>query len=380
MQDILSCIDLLHAKHQEDTFSVQELSAFFKVCFPALSEKKMEAYQEILATTESCELAQGIGQELLGAFRKRRLMSTLAQAAWEASEGHREAAEVLEISHQLEDNDSLGAVETNYFISDNLAELKHRTLEKPGLRWRLTKLNQALGSLRRGNFGFVFARPETGKTTFLASEVSFMASQANGPILWFNNEEEGDAVMTRIFQATLGITLPELYSDVDQNQIVYNELTKGNIRLYDDASISKQTIEAVCEEMQPSLIVIDQIDKIKGFKADRDDLLLGSIYQWVREISKRYCPSIGICQSDGTGEGQKWLTMAHVANAKTSKQAEADWILGIGKTFDPQEEYVRYLNISKNKLMGDEDSDPAMRHGRFKALINPMIARYEDLL
>jgi hypothetical protein len=45
--------------------------------------------------------------------------------------------------------------------------------------------------------------------------------------------------------------------------------------------------------------------------------------------------SLRICQADGTGEGQKWLTMSNVANAKTSKQAEADWILGIGKVNDP---------------------------------------------
>ena len=72
--------------------------------------------------------------------------------------------------------------------------------------------------------------------------------------------------------------------------------------------------------------------------------------------------------------------MEHVANAKTSKQAEADWILGIGKTHTQELEMVRYLNISKNKLFGDTDSLPELKHGRFECLINPTIARYEDII
>ncbi len=72
--------------------------------------------------------------------------------------------------------------------------------------------------------------------------------------------------------------------------------------------------------------------------------------------------------------------MDNVANAKTAKQAEADFIMGIGRTHDDAAEFVRYFNISKNKLMGDPDSDPNLRHGRFETLIEPHIARYRDVI
>ena len=126
--------------------------------------------------------------------------------------------------------------------------------------------------------------------------------------------------------------------------------------------------------------MFDQIDKIGGFAEDRDDLKLGAIYQWARELAKTYCPVIGICQADGTAEGVKWLTMAHVSNAKTSKQAEADWILGIGRTHDAGYEDVRHFCISKNKLVGDSDSIPSERHGRWDVLIEPLTARYKDIV
>ena len=70
--------------------------------------------------------------------------------------------------------------------------------------------------------------------------------------------------------------------------------------------------------------------------------------------------------------------MENVANAKTAKQAEADWILGIGASHADGFEYVRHLHASKNKLPGDEDSDPLMRHGKIDCIIEPEIARYSD--
>ena len=268
------------------------------------------------------------------------------------------------------------------FITDDLEELVNAAVKQQGLRWRLSTLNQMLGSLRKGDFGFIFARPETGKTTFLASETTFMAEQLtneSGPIVWFNNEEQGSKVKLRCYQASLGLNMTQLFSDLPKNRDAYLAKTKGKHKIYDSGIIHKNTVEKICRQMKPSLIIFDQIDKIHGFNNDREDLRLGSIYMWARELAKEHCPVIGVCQADGTGEGQKWLTMAHVANAKTSKQAEADWILGVGKIHDPGYESVRYLNVSKNKLMGDEDTNPDLRHGRKEVLINANVARYEDI-
>lgn len=248
-----------------------------------------------------------------------------------------------------------------------------------GLRWRLPCLNKSLGSLRKGDFGFIFARPETGKTTFLASEATHMLEQTNRPIIWFNNEEQGEKVMIRCIQASLGKSQAELFSDLPKHKADFYELTKRNLKIVDSASIHKSYVEKVCKAVEPALIIFDQIDKIKGFEEARTDLTLGAIYQWARELAKDFAPVIAVCQADGTGEGVKWLNMGHVANAKTAKQAEADWILGIGKSNQEGLEYVRHLNISKNKLVGDEDSIPELRHGKLDVIIKPEVARYEDL-
>jgi len=70
--------------------------------------------------------------------------------------------------------------------------------------------------------------------------------------------------------------------------------------------------------------------------------------------------------------------MDNVSSAKTSKQAEADWILGIGATHQDGFEFIRHLHASKNKLSGDLDTEASMRHGKIDVIIEPTTARYLD--
>lgn len=312
-----------------------------------------------------------------------KLLRELSLDAYEVAESKASMSALMEKIEKLkaitEGVQEDGTTSDFEFITDDLEVLVNDSITKPGLRWRLNTLNRMLGSLRVGDFGFIFARPETGKTTFLASEVTHMATQADGPVLWLNNEQMGSAVMLRCYQAALGVDMTTLFRDMASHKKRFMDMTHGNIRLYDSGHIHKKTVEKLCKQLKPKLIVFDQIDKIQGFASDREDLRLGSIYQWGRELAKDYAPAIGVCQADGTGEGQRWLTMAHVANAKTSKQAEADWILGIGKVPDVGYETIRYLHASKNKLVGDTDSDPTQRHGKLEVLINTNTARYEDI-
>jgi len=357
--------------------STQDLEVTFFTEYPFLKQVEKEAYEVIFNRLDGLSLE---ADKLIGYLEKQREMVLAGQIATLALEVHEGRKDFSEILDHVEGLDMEAAIEEPIsFVSDDLEELYNAQIATPGLRWRLNSLNQSIGSLRRGDFGFVFARPETGKTTFLASEVSFMAGQTDGPILWFNNEEQGEKVMLRCIQASLGISQAEMISDRPRAAAKYAAITNRRIKIVDNGSQHKYEVERICKAVKPSLIIFDQIDKIKGFEGDRPDLVLGSIYQWARELAKTYAPVIGVCQADGTGEGVKWLNMGHVANAKTAKQAEADWILGIGKSNDEGLAYIRNFNISKNKLSGDADSLPEMRHGRFDCVIKPELGRYIDV-
>ena len=329
------------------------------------------------------DVSQDTTERLILSILSNKKLKEISLAAYDVTEGRMEVGKIKGLFEQfLASSDAGGSLDKYDFVSDDLEELVSSAIKKHGLRWRLSTLNKMLGSLRRGDFGFIFARPETGKTTFLASEVTYMAEQLtddSGPIIWFNNEEQGSKVKLRCYQASLGYTMPQLFADLPDNREEFMKRTNGKIKIFDSGIIHKNTAESVCRQFKPSLIIFDQVDKIVGFNADREDLRLGAIYTWARELAKKFAPVIGVCQADGTGEGVKWLTMAHVANAKTAKQAEADWIVGIGKVSDSGYENLRYLHASKNKLLGDEDSVGDLRHGKCEVLINAQLARYEDI-
>lgn len=340
---------------------------------------------EILKEVDQCDATASTTAQLINSLRQRRILKEISLLSYEVAEGRQEQSKLSDLLlayHGDGDMSSASDSQEEDILSNDLQAVVDKVIAAPGLRWRLDTLNKMMGSLRKGNFGFIVARPETGKTTFLASEISYMAEQLgeeDGPILWFNNEQVGEEVLLRIYQGSLGRDTAALLSDVGSAQEEFISKTHDKLKLIDRGTIHYKFVDQLCKKYKPSLVIMDQLDAVAGFDADRKDLQLGAIYRWFRELAKQYCPVIGVCQADGTGEGVRWLTMTHVADAKTAKQAHADWILGIGKVNDPGYENLRFLHLSKNKLPGDEDTVPSLRHGRREVIIEPQIARYKDI-
>lgn len=369
---ILKAIDSWYLEHVEEP-SVEDIANT-----TLGTGGQNEEYLKQLLRSMSTEAGNDTVRILLERLRKKSMLGRLTVLALDALEGRKAVQDVVSFAKKLEEP----VVQRVEYVTDDLEEILNTGVKMKGLRWRLDCLNKSLGSLRKGDFMFLFARPETGKTSFLASEATYMAQQLkddSGPILWVNFEEQGKKVKLRCYQASLNATLVKLLQNPGEARKRYQENTKDKIRIFDSATAYKARIEALCEQEKPSLLIIDPIDKVQGFMADREDLVMGAVYQWARELAKRYCPVIGTSQASGEAEGEKYLHMGHVSNARTAKQAEADAILGIGKTHDLGFEKVRYFNISKNKLLGDEDTDPSLRHGRFEVLLQADTARYEDI-
>lgn len=249
-----------------------------------------------------------------------------------------------------------------------------------GLKWRLKELNVALGPIRKGDFIIIAARPETGKTTFTASEASYMMTQLQPDehVIWINNEEASNKVMMRVIQAFNQVTSSELLSDPKTCES--NFTMNGGDRfliLDDDSGIKSVTkIARLFKEYKPGLIIFDQLDKVHGFKQDREDLRIGQLYEWARDVAKDYCPVIAISQVDGTGEGEKWIQMNQLRGSKTDKIGEADAIITIGKSNEPAMDLQRFIHVPKNKLFGGAETLEAHRHGCFEVEIEPSKARY----
>ncbi len=368
------CLGRLHSKGDTDrTFG--DLSAQLLTDYPATDAAIIDG---LLARSAAAETNAPI-TEYLDRVRERGAALKVAFSLLDFAEGkQQEPAQSRELAESylaLKPVAVLDPVKEfgKYDFKEIIA-----SINTDGLKWRLRCLNQSLGPIRKGDFGVVFARPETGKTTFLASELSHFATQTDRPILWFNNEQSEKAVRIRIMEAVLGCTYAQIQIDPDKAERVFNERGGNKIYLKDSASCSRADVERIVNGVGSSLIVFDQLDKVRGFDSERDDLRLGTLYQWARELAKEHSPVIGICQAGDAASGIKWLNMEYAANARTSKQAEADYMLGIGLSYDDSP-HVRGISICKNKLLGGEESVESMRHGKFEVLIQPEIARYMDM-
>lgn len=374
---LLLVLPELHIVHKD--FSVDDLEVGFFNSYPAMKEKDIAEYEEIFVRMRSMAVSNEMATELLDNHRKQSIATSIGFTALDVAEGKKDFDQLLfEIDKAKQVKEEIR--EETTFVSDDLEVLLAETIKGKGLQWRLKTLRKMFGSLRQGDFGFIFARPEVGKTTLLASEVSNFLPQMDKPILWFSNEESGAKIMLRCYQAYFGKTIVEIMGSIHYYKKRFQEETQGRIKIYDNGSIHKNAVEKVCEQIQPGLIIFDSIDKLKGWKDDRDDLVYKEIYQWAREMAKTYCPVIGVCHASAGAEGKKYLEMDDVAYAKTAKQGEADWILGLGATHNTGEEYVRFLHPCKNKLMGDEDMLEELRHGKQSVVIKPEHARFEDIV
>lgn len=361
----------LHEKYERDV-SPTEYSLYV-LC--NCMDKDKETLSQLLKSIAEVDESAIILDDLLQTVTQRKQAYDLALAALEVSEGRREFNDLVTQSKLLDEQAHAVEDVEDMFITTDLVELAARRKDIPGLEWRLPSMNVMFGPIRQGNFGMIVARSNVGKTSFLASEVSHFATQTDRPILWFNLEQEGHEVSQRLIQSALDLTLVELYANPVANRDKYNELCGRRIKIYDDAGTHKRQVEQLAEQLKPGLIIFDTLDKIRGFTEDREDLRLGSIYIWAREIAKKYCPVFTVCQASATAEGKKWLTADDVSNAKTSKIAECDFVLGIGKSHEVSMDHVRYLHSIKNKL---PDAVPEYRHGRFEVVLNQETGRYSE--
>ena len=366
----------IYTKHSNVSITKAELESVYLTNYPVLKDADRKELLGLLDRIFASEGNESILTETLQSHRLRSLAGEVAIAALEVSEGKKPLGTLQKAYSALEDREARLDVT---WVTDDLEALYAVTAGGSGITWPLDCLNKSLGPLRKGNMGFLFARPEGGKTTFVAHMATHAVQQVDKPIIWFNNEQPGEEVKIRLYQAAFGITSHELFANRSKYMQLYQDKTKGLIHLLDNATIDRGTVEAVLEQQQPSLVIFDQIDKIYGFDNDRYDLELGQRYQWARELAKAYCPIIGVTQADASGENVKYLSMSNVANAKTAKQAEADWILGIGSSQNDDFKLYRYFNISKNKLLGDANTNPELRHGKFQVVIQPELARYIEV-
>ena len=237
-------------------------------------------------------------------------------------------------------------------------------------KFELQSLADRISGAGRGNLGIIFARPETGKTTFCTYLVSEYIRQGF-KVAYFANEEPGRLVKGRVFSAYLRRSIDEMKKNLEDSMNVYKNEIEPNLKLLEGRGITLLEIEKFIDIHKPDVVMVDQLDKvvINGNFA-RTDEKLRALYEGARTIAKKQQVLFwSVSQASYDAQGRQEVDFSMLENSRTGKAAEADIIIGIGKNFGEEEDYVRHLCISKNKLNG--------WHGTVTCSIAIYRARYE---
>ena len=275
------------------------------------------------------------------------------------------------------------------WVRDSIHDLLDEQGVDQGLKWRLDCLNQSMRPIRPGDFGIIAGRPDTGKTTFISSEITFMASQLKNyykedrPILWFNNEGPGKRIITRLYQSALNCSISDLLLRKKKGSIVEDYRTAvgrlSNIRIMDVHDMWNYDIVDIIRETNPGLIIFDMIDNIKfhntsGVAGARTDQVLEGMYQWARVLGVRFdCPVFATSQISVEGDGLQFPTLSMLKDSKTGKQGACDFQLMIGKSNELGMDLSRFIGLPKNKLAVEGfPKDP-----RCEVIFDGLRARYK---
>jgi replicative DNA helicase len=369
----------LHPSHER--IEMTEFIPRFRTWHPKMKDETYAAFQAIL---KDCKQDADPEQQetILRDLADIELMTHLATLTERFEDG--ELPNPYDTVAMLTDKykKRVGIAAADY-IKKSLSEILADMLETGGIRWRLSCLNRCMRGLQWGDFGIVAGRPDKGKTSFLASEMTFMAPQmpAERNIIWLNNEGKGERIIPRLYQAAIGCDFNEL-AKLNQEGKAESEYAailgrSDRIRTFDIHGFNTGQVENLLEENNPGIVVYDMIDNIKGFgDAARTDLQLEQMYQWARELCVKFdCIGIATSQISNEGDGEMFPTLGMLKDSKTGKQGACDFQLMIGASNDPNLAGLRYLGLPKNKLRKpDGPGDP-----RAEVIFDGQRSRYSDV-
>lgn len=252
------------------------------------------------------------------------------------------------------------------YIRTGIDELLAEVTDDKGLKFRrIAALREHILGLQPGASIAIAARPDKGKTSFIASVLTDFAPQVvqmygtDRPILWLNNEGSGKRIIPRIYQAALGKDLNEIILMSNRGELVpgYTKAIGGVpdlIRVKDMHGASLAQIEQVIEAQRPSVVVGDMLGNFRlsgaangSNKADAVE----QIWQEWRELMVRHeCIGLATVQISVEGGNMLYPPYSALKDSKTGIQGATDVILMMGSLDNPDAQQLRGLSSPKNKF------------------------------
>ncbi len=348
---------------QAESILVDEFFTYVRSKFPKWNEKVAAQQLDLIRPLDSNN-PEGYNEKVL----QNLLAADLANKSLALVEQWKDGAEIdlgesYRVALDAYEQALLRKVKTPRVRLDFAAMLAQEQNDT-GMHWRTQCIDRYLKPLRPGDFGVLAARPDRGKTTAVACEITHMAPQlltlypdTLRPVLWLNNEGPGDRINQRIVMSALDMDVPMMLATGEAElQRLYLE-AMGNhpdlIQVYDIHGFQTYEVEELFRKLNPGLVIYDMIDNISFggvtlHGGERTDQVLEAMYQWARMMAVKYeFAALATSQISDPGEGLRYPSQNMLKDSRTGKQGACDFIITVGQ--DPQYPSMRYIGTTKQK-------------------------------
>lgn len=261
---------------------------------------------------------------------------------------------------------SRGQTSVTDCVDTDVFDVMEKHKEGNGVKFPLLCLQEGVRSLALGDTVAIAARPDSGKTSFIASTLVYMAAQAHKlwpgrPILWFNNEGLGENILPRLYQAAMDITVAELgelgKKDKQAAHKAYEKALgapRNIIRIKDMHGATLAKAEQVIEALNPCIVVWDMMANFKlasvGDGNSNKASMVEQLWQEAREMAAKHeCISIGTVQVSADGKNEMFPSLDALKDSKTGIQGAVDLIVMVGSVDNPEMQARRGISTPKNK-------------------------------
>lgn len=353
-KSVFETLTYAHEKFDGD-IALSELGPLHTDRYPAMPWAAREEITLLIEDLQEMEAPNpDIGAALVEGIWRRHKAKQIGEAALEIYTGQGDDfAPILTLVEQLSGEITHMSSDTLEEVTDTLGELLDDLGGDPDFPFELSSLAEELPGVSRGDFGIIFARPETGKTTFCCMLAADAALRGHS-VMYYANEEKAAKIKLRIMQAALNVTIPEMHANREEYEQLWETEFKHLVTVLGSVGTDIEEIRSRVELNKPDMVFIDQLDKVR-VKGDyaREDQKLKALYVAGREIGKKCdCMVWAVSQAGHDAEGRLYPDYSMLDNSRTGKAGEADVIIGLGVGKEGKDQPLRGLCVSKNKING----------------------------
>lgn len=306
---------------------------FSMVAHRSLTDEDLQIYKHIFSKAEP-DPEPGARDMLLHKLMEADLALRVSEtlAAYDAEE----EVDLPKLMRSfVEDFESNGRRNLQLPVVEADESLFDDDVNNTGFHWRWEALNRSMRPLRPGDFGILAGRPDTGKTTALSDNMTYMASQLDTvypddperTILWLNNEGPGNRILKRCVQSALGLTTGKLVEMQKAGELwdAYEKALgcdRTRLKVLNIHGYKAWQVEEILRQLKPGLVIFDMIDSVNFDGSiinggQRQDSILEGMYQWARELGVRFdCPIIATSQISADGDGMPYPTLSMLKDSK----------------------------------------------------------------